>query len=76
MQELIGKVVQLIYIDSKLEVTIRNVKVLVVGEKRFKAYCYTAQSIRTFNVSGIVDIETMIYKIKDVKVLKGVTAND
>jgi predicted DNA-binding transcriptional regulator YafY len=57
MQEYIGKVVQLIYVDSKRRVTIRNVRVLAVGEHRFKAYCYLANEVRTFKISGIVDME-------------------
>ena len=76
MQELIGKVVQLIYIDSKRDVTIRNVRVLAVGEKRFKAYCYTAKSVRTFNISGVVDIEKVIWKVEGVNPLEGVTVNE
>lgn len=57
MQEYIGKDVQLIYVDSKRNVSIRKVRVLMAGDKRFMAYCYQAQSIRTFNKSGIVDME-------------------
>lgn len=59
MQGYIGKDVQLIYVDSKHNVTIRNVKVLVVGEARFMAYCYQAKSVRTFNMTGVVDIEVL-----------------
>lgn len=61
MQKYIGKDVQLIYNDSKRNVTIRNVRVLVVGDKRFMAYCYQAQAVRTFNKSGIVDMEVIRY---------------
>lgn len=59
MQEYIGKVVQLIYIDSKRNVSIRNVRVLLVGDSSFRAYCYQAKSVRTFNKSGIVDMEVL-----------------
>jgi len=59
MQKYIGRDVQLIYIDSKRNVTIRSVKVLVVGDQRFMAYCYQAKSVRTFNKSGIVDMEVL-----------------
>ncbi len=61
MRKYIGKDVQLIYIDRKHEVSIRNVKVLVTGEKRFVAYCYSAQSIRTFNIVGVIDMEEIQY---------------
>jgi len=59
MQNYIGKDVQLIYVDSKRNVTIRNVKVLVSGDSRFMAYCYQAKSVRTFNKSGVVDMEVL-----------------
>ena len=65
MQELIGKVVQLIYIDSKKNVSIRNVKILVAGEARFMAFCYKAQEVRSFRKSGIVDIEVLRFKNRD-----------
>ena len=57
IQQYIGKVVQLIYNDSKRNVTIRNVRVLVAGDQRFLAYCYQAKAVRTFNVDGVVDME-------------------
>ena len=59
MKELIGKVAQLIYIDSKKNVSIRNVKILVAGEARFMAYCYQVQEVRSFRKSGIVDMEVL-----------------
>lgn len=70
MQHYIGKIVQLIYIDCKREVSIRNVQIFVGGDKQFKAYCFQANAIRTFNLSGVVDIEVltphMIEVLKDV----------
>lgn len=65
MQELIGKVVQLIYIDSKKNVSIRNVKILVAGEARFMAFCYKSQEVRSFRKSGVVDIEVLRIKDRD-----------
>ena len=59
MQEYIGKDVQLIYVDSKRNVSIRKVKVIMAGDKRFMAFCYQAQAVRTFNKSGIVDMEVI-----------------
>jgi Predicted transcriptional regulator len=57
MKKYIGKIVQLIYVDRKRQVSIRNVRVLSVKGNLLKAYCYTAQSLRIFNVDNIVDIE-------------------
>lgn len=59
MQNYIGKIVQLIYVDSKRNVSIRNVKVLVAGDSRFMAYCYQANEVRTFNRRGVVDMEVL-----------------
>src|SRR5690606_40684409 len=59
MQKYIGKIVQLIYIDSKKEVSIRNVKIYAAGDNQFKAYCYQAKAVRTFNLNGVVDIELL-----------------
>lgn len=66
MQQYIGKVAQLIYNDSKGKVTIREVRVLVVGDQQVMAYCYQARSVRTFKISGIVDIELLNPKALEV----------
>jgi len=67
MQNYVGKDIQLIYNDSKHNVTIRNVRVILAGEKRFLAYCYQAKEVRTFLKSGIVDIEVLnMKKVKEV----------
>lgn len=57
MREYIGRVVQLIYVDQKHQVSIRDVRVISVKDDRLKAYCFTAQAIRIFNLDGIVDVE-------------------
>lgn len=57
MKQYIGKVVQLIYIDRNNRVSIRDVKVLSVKEGRLKAYCFTAQAPRIFDINRIVDAE-------------------
>ena len=63
MQKYIGKIVQLIYIDSKREVSIRNIKVIASGEEKFMAYCYTKKNVRTFYHSGIVSIDEINPKL-------------
>ncbi|PWW06346.1 hypothetical protein DFQ01_103248 [Paenibacillus cellulosilyticus] len=57
MQKYVGKLVQLIYIDRKRQVSIRNVRVLSVQGSRLKAYCMTARAPRVFNIDSIVDVE-------------------
>ncbi|MFF2089735.1 MULTISPECIES: hypothetical protein [Paenibacillus] len=57
MERYIGKVVQLIYLDRKRNVSIRNVQVISVKNGRMKGYCLSAQAIRIFNLDGIVDVE-------------------
>ncbi|HIW33102.1 MAG TPA: hypothetical protein IAA29_09980 [Candidatus Paenibacillus intestinavium] len=56
MHNYIGKNVQLIYVDSKRNVSTHNIKVIMSGDKRFIAYCYTAREVKIFNKSGIVDV--------------------
>ncbi|MFD1954312.1 hypothetical protein ACFSL6_09010 [Paenibacillus thailandensis] len=57
MEKYIGKVVQLIYIDRKHQVSIRDVRLLSVKDDRFKAYCFSAKAVRVFNMAGVVDVE-------------------
>ena len=66
MEQYIGKIVQLIYIDSKREVSIRNIKVIASGEEKFLAYCYSANEVRTFKVSGIIDMEPLNERLLEV----------
>jgi len=70
MHEYIGKDVQLIYNDSKKNITIRDIRVLVAGNKRFMAYCYKAKEVRSFLKSGIVDIEKLRYKQENTEGVK------
>lgn len=57
MEKFIGKVVQLIYIDKKRNVTIRDVMVLAVKDGHVKAHCFSAGAIRVFDITNIVDVE-------------------
>ncbi|WP_050794370.1 hypothetical protein [Paenibacillus curdlanolyticus] len=57
MQEYIGKLVQLIYVDRKQQVSIRDVRVLAVKDGKLKAYCLASKAPRIFHVDGIVDME-------------------
>jgi len=59
MQQYIGKIVQLIYIDKKRNVSIRNIRVIATGQEKFMAYCFTKKGIRTFEHIGVVDIEPL-----------------
>lgn len=59
MEKYVGKVVQLIYIDRKRNVTIRDVKVMSVKGGRLKGYCFSAQAVRIFNMENIVDVEAI-----------------
>ena len=57
MQEYIGKLVQLIYVDRKQQVSIRDVRVLAVKDGKLKAYCLVSKAPRIFHVDNIVDME-------------------
>ncbi|MCM3628262.1 WYL domain-containing protein [Paenibacillus glycanilyticus] len=63
MEKYIGKIVQLIYINRKRDVSIRDVRVISVKAGRLKAYCFQAQAIRVFNLDGIVDVEITQKKV-------------
>ncbi|MEF2243958.1 WYL domain-containing protein [Paenibacillus sp. IITD108] len=57
MNQYIGKFVQLIYIDRKRQVSIRDVKIISVKGDQLKAYCFAAKAYRIFNINNIVDVE-------------------
>lgn len=57
MERYIGKVVQLIYIDRKRQVSIRDVRIMSVKGNLLKAYCFTAKGFRIFDLKNIVDVE-------------------
>lgn len=59
MEGYVGKIVQLIYIDRKGSVSIRNVQVISVVKDVMKAYCYSARAIRNFYLKRIVDVEVI-----------------
>lgn len=61
MDSYIGKVVQLIYIDRKRNVSIRDVRIISVKGNQFKAFCYSAGAVRIFNVDHVVDMELANY---------------
>ncbi|MFF2480582.1 WYL domain-containing protein [Paenibacillus sp. NPDC058071] len=64
MESYIGQTVQLIYIDRKRKVSIREVKVISVKGPLFKAYCYNAQAFRVFNAANVVDIEPVRKRVQ------------
>ncbi len=57
MDRYIGKVVQLIYIDRYHQVSIKDIRIISVKNDTLKAYCFTANAHRVFNVNNIVDVE-------------------
>ena len=61
MEKYVGKLVQLIYIDRKRNVSIRDVRIISVKGDLVKAYCCSAQAIRIFNRVGIIDVELIAH---------------
>ncbi|PKR82446.1 WYL domain-containing protein [Heyndrickxia camelliae] len=47
---------EMIYQSNKGEITQRIVKVEKVGEDYLRAYCFTRNQVRTFNISNILSI--------------------
>jgi len=61
MHTYIDKEIQLVYMDRSYNVSVENVKVIMAGKKRILAYCHALRAIRTFNISGIINMEVISY---------------
>ena len=57
VEKYVGQTVQIFYQDRNRNISIRNIRVTSVCDDRVKAYCYTAQAPRVFNVKNIIDVE-------------------
>lgn len=53
----IGRTVQIIYNDRKLNISIRTIQVLSVRNGKVKAFCHSANAPRVFNIESIIDVE-------------------
>ncbi|MFD2446362.1 hypothetical protein ACFSO7_20585 [Bacillus sp. CGMCC 1.16607] len=51
-----GRILELIYVDGKGNISQRKIKVLDVNAESFCAYCYTRQQRRTFKLDNILSI--------------------
>lgn len=57
IENYIGHTVQIIYIDRKRNISIRTIQVRSVRGGKAKAFCYTANAPRIFNIEKIIDVE-------------------
>lgn len=51
-----GAELEMIYLDSKGDISQRRIKVLSVNEESFRAYCYARRQQRTFKMSNTLSI--------------------
>ncbi|OMF37418.1 hypothetical protein BK133_05015 [Paenibacillus sp. FSL H8-0548] len=57
IQDYIGRTVQIIYNDRNRKISIRTIQVRAVRDGKVKAFCYTANAPRIFNIVNIIDVE-------------------
>lgn len=51
-----GAILEMIYLDSKGNISQRRMKVLSVNEESFKAFCYVRKQQRTFKIINILSV--------------------
>lgn len=51
-----GEVLEMIYLNTKGEISQRRIKVIKLNEESFSAYCFTRKQQRTFKISNILSV--------------------
>ncbi|MED5102422.1 hypothetical protein P9858_20030 [Niallia circulans] len=51
-----GEVLEMIYLNTKGEISQRRIKVIKLNDESFSAYCFTRKQQRTFKISNILSI--------------------
>ncbi|MDR4317907.1 Uncharacterised protein [Niallia circulans] len=51
-----GEVLEMIYLNTKEEISQRRIKVIKLNEESFSAYCFTRNQQRTFKISNILSV--------------------
>lgn len=52
----IGSPIDLIYIDSKNQISKRKVKLICIQDELVNVYCYTCKAPRSFRISNILAV--------------------
>ncbi|PAD80623.1 hypothetical protein CHH57_23965 [Niallia circulans] len=51
-----AEVLEMIYLNTKGEISQRRIKVIKLNEESFSAYCFTRNQQRTFKISNILSV--------------------
>ena len=51
-----GEVLEMIYLNTKGEISQRRIKVIKLNDDSFSAYCFTRKQQRTFKISNILSV--------------------
>ncbi|QJX62964.1 hypothetical protein HLK66_16105 [Niallia circulans] len=51
-----GEVLEMIYLNTKGEISHRRIKIIKLNNESFSAYCFTRNQQRTFKISNILSI--------------------
>ncbi|MFJ8064929.1 transcriptional regulator [Psychrobacillus sp. NPDC096426] len=61
-----GQLADMIYLKDNGKISKRRVKVLIVGEHTFKAYCFLRNTKRTFKINNVLAFVPVIKKEREV----------
>jgi predicted DNA-binding transcriptional regulator YafY len=50
------EVLEMIYLNTKGEISQRRIKVIKLNEESFSAYCFTRKQQRTFKISNVLSV--------------------
>ncbi|MEI2366228.1 hypothetical protein [Niallia circulans] len=51
-----GEVLEMIYLNTKGEISQRRIKVIKLNEESFSAYCFTRNQQRTFKIINVLSV--------------------
>ncbi len=51
-----GEVLEMIYLNTKGEISQRRIKVVKLNDESFRAYCFTRKQQRTFKLANVLSV--------------------
>ena len=51
-----GEFLEMIYLNTKGEISQRRIKVIKLNDESFSAYCFTRKQQRTFKISNVLSV--------------------
>ncbi|WP_342505852.1 transcriptional regulator [Sporosarcina sp. FSL K6-2383] len=61
-----NQVLDMMYVDGKGKVSKRRIKVLMVGDKSFRAYCHLRSTRRTFTIDNVLALVPVVHRERSV----------